>query len=76
MVRLFRSDHVAGFDVGEGQGEEQNPDPENYEVHCRSSLSVFADSKRRAVATLAAAIEALFKGRYGPDRHKGSRREG
>ncbi|WP_436173474.1 hypothetical protein [Mesorhizobium sp. LjNodule214] len=31
---VLRSENVAGFDVGEGHGEEQNPYPENDDIHC------------------------------------------
>jgi hypothetical protein len=31
--------NVAGFDVGEGQGEKQNPYPENDDIHLGCSLS-------------------------------------
>jgi hypothetical protein len=31
--RTFRLENVAGFDVGEGEGEEQNPYPDNNDVH-------------------------------------------
>ena len=34
MVRPFGSNSVAGFDVGEGQGEKQNAYPDDNDVHC------------------------------------------
>ncbi|WP_202325937.1 hypothetical protein [Mesorhizobium sp. 113-3-9] len=38
MMRSFSSNSVAGFDVDQGQGEEQKPYPDNNDVHCASSL--------------------------------------
>jgi hypothetical protein len=38
--RTFRSENVAGFDVGEGQGEEQNSYPDNDDVHRMRSLFI------------------------------------
>jgi hypothetical protein len=35
------SKNVTGFYVSEGQGEEQNPDPENDDVHGARSLILF-----------------------------------
>jgi hypothetical protein len=40
-LRSFRLKNVAGFDVGERQGEEQNPYPENDDVHGARSLVLF-----------------------------------
>ena len=35
---ILALENVTGFDVGEGQGKKQNPDPENDDVHCACSL--------------------------------------
>jgi len=40
-VSILRLKNVAGFDVGEGKGEEQNPYPENDDIHRACSLSSF-----------------------------------
>ena len=36
--RTFRSEDVAGFDVSEGYGKEQNPYPDNNDIHRVRSL--------------------------------------
>jgi hypothetical protein len=41
FFRSFPLKNVAGFYVGEGQGEEQNPYPENDDVHGARSLGLF-----------------------------------
>ncbi|MBZ9959287.1 MULTISPECIES: hypothetical protein [unclassified Mesorhizobium] len=84
MARSFRSNSVAGFDVGKGEGEKQNPDPENNDVHCACPCFDFSTLRPLEAAWrlhetarqpgLVTASDVFLKAEYGPDRHKGSRR--
>ncbi|WP_143019418.1 hypothetical protein [Mesorhizobium qingshengii] len=67
---MFRSSglkNFAGFDVGEGEGEKQNPYPENDDVH--RACSLFSFYLRFALHACGGQVETTWKYSVAIDKH-------